>query len=150
MTPWLSAPLTLTTWAYNSSSGNAFEWDHAWSYQRILYAVALAVGLFVFLFLVLFPAMLAPTRDARSTPWPLTLFGRCLALSVFLATCSFLLFFAWLEDELRRTPLRIFPNSMHGLNLHGRWLGVLLVGSVVSVLILVFVRHREGARKARA
>jgi hypothetical protein len=135
--------------AASEYAASALDWGARWSYQRLAFAAVAVLLAFLLAFLVVFPGRL-DYRRRFAAPWPRDAFGQALALAVLLSVCAFLLFFAWLEDELRPAdrPLRLFPSSMTWLNLHGRWLGILLVGLLLAGGILFVIRHREPARKA--
>ena len=72
------------------------------------------------------------------------MFGQSVAVAVALSTASFLLFFAWLEDDLWRNPLRFFPSNMYWLNSAAGSAGGGHRPGPVHVSLYVF-RHRETA-----
>jgi hypothetical protein len=151
----LLAPAALLTlvspaWGASDRVASALDWSARWSAQRWAFTAVCVLLAWILVFLVLFPNRLGHWRRYASAPWPRDAFGQALAFAVLLTVCSFLLFFAWLEDELRPAgnPLHLFPSSMTWLNLHGRWLGILVLGIVAALLIMLLIRHREPARKA--
>lgn len=130
-------------------SANPLDWSAFWSWTRLILTAVLILVSFLVAFGVAFPAWLNPARDIDSAPWPRTAFARSLALAVFLSVCSFLLFFAVLEDELifkpdrGQVPLRWAPNSIAWANIHIRWILVLILGAGVSVAIWQLMGHRS-------
>ncbi len=136
-------------WASKTTTASQFDWEHYWSYQRLIYAGVCILASFLVSFLWVFPLRVGHWRGYQA-PWPREAYGQSLALAVLLSVCSFLLFFAWLEDELRREPVRMFPPSLYWFNLNARWLGILAAGIVVAILICVLYRHRGPAPKPAA
>jgi hypothetical protein len=136
--------------AVEEGSSNPFDWAHPWSYSRVGATTLFVVLSFLAAFGVYFRIRLAPEQDIKSAPWPLNVFGESLIVGILLGTLSFLLFFAWLEDDLRRIHFRYFPSAMVWPNKHGWELVVVLVALVLCLLCLVLFRHREAAgQKAR-
>jgi len=135
--------------AVQEGSSNPFDWSHPWSYSRILATVVFVVLSFLLAFGLYFRARLNPERDVKSAPWPLDVFRESMIVGIILTALSFLLFFAWLEDDLRRIPFRYFPSSMKWANQHG-WELVVVVLVILLCIISRFVwRHRDtGPRKA--
>jgi hypothetical protein len=137
------APFLLVL-AVQEGSSNPLNWAHPWSYARVG-ATLLLVGLsFLIAFGLYFRLRLNPERDIKTAPWPLTVFGEAVVLAVILSTLSFLLFFAWLEDDLRRLPFHS-PVRNAWLSTHGWELVVALVALAVCGLCRYVLRHRQTA-----
>jgi hypothetical protein len=119
-----------------------FAWNRYWSVTRLLLSVALLVVWGFLCFRLLFPVFLAPgntalDRQHRSlAPWPLTAFGRSLALFWFLAFITFLFFFGIVSTELR-------PGSPSAPFLEKYWplMAVSAAGVLGAVAIVFLVRH---------
>jgi hypothetical protein len=137
-------------WGCKTTTASQFDWEHCWSYQRLSYAGLGVIASFLFSFLVVFPLRIGHWRSYPTTPWPWEAYGQSLALAIVLGVCSFLIFFGWVEDELRREPVRLFPSSLYWLNLNARWLGILLAGIVAALLVCILYRHRGTAPKPAA
>jgi hypothetical protein len=119
-----------------------FQWNRYWSVTRLLLTAALWVVWGVLCFRLLFPVFLAPgntalDRQNRSlAPWPLTAFGRSLALFWLLAFATFLFFFGIVSSELRPGP----PSA--GLvEKYWPWVAVAVAGVLGAVAIALLVRH---------
>ena len=133
-------------WGCKTDTNSQFDWAHCWSFQRMICTGAASAAAFLFSFLVIFPSQVGHWR--KNAPWPQEAFGRCLALAVLLSVFFFLVFFAWVENELRGEELRMFPASLWILNAHGRWLAVLAAALLLAWLIQFLYRHREPPSKA--
>jgi hypothetical protein len=119
-----------------------FAWNRYWSVTRLLLSVALLVVWGFLCFRLLFPVFLAPgntalDRQHRSlAPWPLTAFGRSLALFWLLAFATFLFFFGIVSSELRPGP-----PSAGLLEKYWPWAAVAVAGVLGAVAIALLVRH---------
>jgi hypothetical protein len=136
----------LITLAVQEGSSNPLDWAHPWSYARVAATLLFVFVSFLIAFGPYFRLRLNPHKDVKTAPWPLAVFGEALTLAVALSTLSFLLFFAWLEDDLRRIPFRS-PGNVTWLNRHGWELVVVLVALGLGGLCRLVFRHREAAKK---
>ncbi len=143
---WTAAPVL----AAQKDGSNPFDLATPWSYSRFAATALFVVLSFLIAFGLYFRLRLAPDRDIKSAPWPLNVFGESVIISIILSTLSFLLFFAWLYDDLQQIPFRPFPSNLGRANRHGSELVVALIALVLCALCWFVFRHRDtAAQKAR-